>query len=164
MIAILAVVAVLAVIGGGVFLVAGGSDDDDPPIRPLAATPTDADLPTPTYSPPSLPTFEPTTPEPAYTPPPPMNYGAFAVGRNGAIGKAWDYDTPAAAKQRALKECPTSGCKVLTTFVNGCGAIAYNSATHKYWGGYGPTKAAAQKNAISNAGGGRWITWVCTTR
>lgn len=164
MIAILAVVAVLAVIGGGVFLVAGGSDDDDPPIRPLAATPTDADLPTPTYSPPSLPTFEPTTPEPAYTPPPPMNYGAFAVGRNGAIGKAWDYDTPAAAKQRALKECPTSGCKVLTTFVNGCGAIAYNSATHKYWGGYGPTKAAAQKNAVSNAGGGRSITSVCTSR
>jgi hypothetical protein len=49
-------------------------------------------------------------------------------------------------------------------FVNGCGAIAYNPNTNKYWGGRGDTRTEAEKNAISNAGGGRWITWVCTTR
>ncbi|WP_396447365.1 DUF4189 domain-containing protein [Actinomadura sp.] len=165
-IVIVAVVAFLVLIGGGVYVFAGG-DSDDPEIKPLAATPTISDFPTPTYSPPtysppSLPTPEPSTPEPTYSPSP-MNYGAIAVSPRGAIGKAWDYDTPAAAKRRALKECG-SGCKVLTTFVNGCGAVAYNSKTNRYWGGSGSTKSAAKRNAISNAGGGRSITWVCTTR
>ncbi|NKZ05966.1 DUF4189 domain-containing protein [Actinomadura latina] len=160
----MAVVAFLVVIGGGVFLFTGGDDSDDPTIRPLAATPTISDFPTsPTYSPPSLPTSEPSTPEPAYSPPP-MNYGAIAVGRNGSIGKAWDFDSPSTARRRALNECKSSSCKVLTTFVNGCGAVAYNSRTNKYWGGRGATKTAAQRNAISNAGGGRWVSWVCTTR
>ncbi|MFB4311729.1 DUF4189 domain-containing protein [Actinomadura sp. GTD37] len=163
-IVIMAVTAFLVVIGGGVFLLSGDDSDDDPPIRPLAVTPTDPDLPTrqPTYSPPSLPTSEPTTREPTYSPPP-SNYGAIAVGSNGAIGKAWDYDSMATARRRALNECSGS-CKVLTTFVNGCGAVAYNSSTNKYWGGHGDTRAAAQRNALSNAGGGRTVTWVCTTR
>ncbi|NVI89401.1 DUF4189 domain-containing protein [Actinomadura sp. BRA 177] len=163
-IVIVAVTAFMVLIGGGVFLLSGDDSDDDPQIRPLAATPTDSDRPTrPTYSPPSLPTSEPTTREPTYSPPP-RNYGAIAVGRNGAIGKAWDYKSVATARRRALNECKTSGCKVLTTFVNGCGAVAYNSRTNRYWDGHGDTRAAAQRNAISNAGGGRTVTWVCTTR
>ncbi|MEU8342267.1 protein of unknown function [Actinomadura meyerae] len=163
---IIAVTGFLLLIGGAVVLL---SDDDDSPSGTTVASTPFSGLPTPptysppTYSPPSLPTYEPPSTAPTYSPPP-QNYGAIAVGRNGAIGKAWDYDSPAAARRRALNECPTSGCKVLTTFVNGCGAVAYNSKTNKYWGGHGPTKAAAQRNAISNAGGGRWITWVCTTR
>ncbi|MEV4676232.1 MULTISPECIES: DUF4189 domain-containing protein [Actinomadura] len=165
---IVAVTGFLLLVGGGAAVLFWSDDDDSPSTTSVASRPSYSGLPTPptysppTYSPPSFPTSDP-TPEPTYSPPP-QNYGAIAVGRNGAIGKAWDYDTPAAARRRALNECPTSGCKVLTTFVNGCGAVAYNSRTNKYWGGHGSTKAAAQRNAINNAGGGRWITWVCTTR
>ncbi|MFA1544667.1 DUF4189 domain-containing protein [Actinomadura chokoriensis] len=162
---IVAVTGVLLLIGGGVFLLAGG-DSDDSSGTSAAVRPTLSDLPTPpTYSPPTYtpPTLEPTTPEPTYSPPP-MNYGAIAVGRNGAIGRSWDYDSPAAARRRALNACPATGCKVLTTFVNGCGAVAYNSRTNRYWGGHGDTRTEAQRNAINNAGGGRWVAWVCTTR
>lgn len=91
-------------------------------------------------------------------------YGAIAVSRNGDIGRSWDYTTEAAAKRRALRECGRSSCKVLTTFVNGCGAVAYNSRRNVYWGGRGSTPAKAKRNAIANAGGGRWIVYQCTKR
>lgn len=91
-------------------------------------------------------------------------YGAIAVSRNGDIGRSWDYKTEAAAKRRALRECGRSSCKVLTTFVNGCGAVAYNSRRNVYWGGRGSTPAKAKRNAIANAGGGRWIVYQCTKR
>ncbi|WP_067487954.1 DUF4189 domain-containing protein [Actinomadura hibisca] len=154
----------MLLIGGGAFLLLRGGDDS-----PRASTVGRTTLPTlptpPTYSPPnfSAPSSTPSPPEHTYSPPP-QNWGAIAVGSNGSVGKAWDYDSASAARRRALNECPTSGCKVLTTFVNGCGAVAFNSRTNKYWGGHGETKAEAQRNAISNAGGGRWISWVCTTR
>ncbi|MEU5884138.1 DUF4189 domain-containing protein [Spirillospora sp. NPDC047279] len=159
------VAAFVMLVGGGavVWLFLGGDDDD--PSRTSAGS-SIPDLPTPpSYTPPTYdpPTTTPTRPSYTYSPPP-QNWGAIAVGRNGAVGRAWDFDTASAARRRALNECPTSGCKVLTTFVNGCGAIAFNSRTNKYWGGRGDTKAAAQRDAISNAGGGRWTTWVCTTR
>ncbi|WP_084219629.1 DUF4189 domain-containing protein [Spirillospora albida] len=158
---VLAVAGAFVLVFGGAFVwLVSGSDDT--PRAPVAAR-TTLDIPTPpSFTPPTLPST-PTTPETTYSPPP-QNYGAIAVGRNGAIGKAWDYDSPAAARRRALNECPTSGCKVLTTFVDGCGAVAFNPRTNKYWGGSGKTRSAATSDAISNAGGGRWITWVCTTR
>ncbi|MGI8334468.1 DUF4189 domain-containing protein [Actinomadura scrupuli] len=159
---ILAIVAVFAlVIGGGGFLW-WLFDAGDPGRRPAARTLQDVPTP-PTYSPLPLPTLTPYAPPTTYAPPP-QHYGAIAVARDGSVGKAWDYSTRAAAERRALNECPRSNCKVLTVFVNGCGAVAYNSKTNRYWGGHGDTRTAAQRNAISNAGGGRWITWVCTTR
>ncbi|MBB2908834.1 hypothetical protein FHS43_000080 [Streptosporangium becharense] len=91
-------------------------------------------------------------------------YGAIAVSRDGDIGRSWDYRTEATAKRRALRECGHSSCKVLTTFVNGCGAVAYNSRKNVYWGGRGSTPAKAKRNAIANAGGGRWIVYQCTKR
>lgn len=164
-----AVVVIVVVAAAAFVLLIGGGflwllvDSDRPTRRTVASRPT-LDLPTPpTFSPPTLPSSTPSTPDRTYSPPA-RNYGAIAVGRNGAIGKAWDYDSPAAARRRALNECPTSGCKVLTTFVDGCGAVAFNPRTNKYWGGSGSTRSAATSDAISNAGGGRWITWVCTTR
>lgn len=93
-----------------------------------------------------------------------LHYGAIAVASDGSFGRAWDYSSWAAADQKALDACPRSDCKVLTHFVNSCGAIAYNPNTNVYWGGNGATPAEAVNNAIANAGGGRWITWVCTTR
>ncbi|MEV0232147.1 DUF4189 domain-containing protein [Nonomuraea sp. NPDC050786] len=91
-------------------------------------------------------------------------YGAIAVAPNGRNGRSWDYGTLAGAKRRALKECGRSSCKVLVTFVNGCGAVAYNARRNVYWGGRGSTPARAKRNAIANAGGGRWIVYQCTTR
>ncbi|MGI5164480.1 DUF4189 domain-containing protein [Spirillospora sp. CA-253888] len=155
-------VLVLLVGGGAFFLLRG---DDSPSRVSTVGRPTLPDLPSPppytppTYNPPSSPSSRETT----YRPPE-RNWGAIAVASNGAIGRSWDYDTASAARQRALKACPASGCKVLTTFVDGCGAVAFNSRTNKYWGGSGSSRAAAQRDAISNAGGGRSITWVCTTR
>ncbi|GAA3228619.1 DUF4189 domain-containing protein [Nonomuraea helvata] len=90
-------------------------------------------------------------------------WGAIAVSRYGRTGRSWDYRTVAAARRRALGECG-SGCKVLVTFANGCGAVAYNSRRNVYWGGRGSTPTRAKRNAIANAGGGRWIAYQCTTR
>ncbi|MEV0624754.1 DUF4189 domain-containing protein [Nonomuraea wenchangensis] len=91
-------------------------------------------------------------------------YGAIAVAPNGRTGRSWNYASQAAAKRRALRECGRSSCKVLVTFVNGCGAVAYNARRNVYWGGRGSTPARAKRNAIANAGGGRWIAYQCTTR
>ncbi|MFC6880016.1 DUF4189 domain-containing protein [Actinomadura yumaensis] len=163
---VIVIAAAFVMLLGGVGIVWWWLDSSSKPSRRVVSVPTLSGLPTPpTYSPPSYnpPSYTPTTPSTTYSPPE-MNYGAIAVGSNGSFGRAWDYDSPSAARRRALAQCPGSGCKVLTTFVNGCGAVAYNSRTSKYWGGHGDTRAEAQRNAISNAGGGRWVTWVCTTR
>ncbi|WP_308206988.1 DUF4189 domain-containing protein [Actinoallomurus rhizosphaericola] len=168
---IVIVAALVLLVGGGAVLVWGFGVGVEQAKR-AAAAPTLPDLPTPptysppsmpSYSPPPLPSFPPDTPSDPYTPPT-LHYGAIAVAPDGSVGKSWDYSSASAAKRRALNECPRSGCKVLTTFVNSCGAVAYNSRTNRYWGGQGATRTAAEKDAISNAGGGHWITWVCTTR
>jgi hypothetical protein len=161
-IVIVIVVAFVVLIGGGILwlgLVAGSSEG-----KQAIAAPTVPDLPTPpSYSPPPLPSFTPYSPPDTYSPPP-RHYGAIAVAHDGSVGKSWDYGTATAAKRRATNECPRSSCKVLVVFVNGCGAVAYNPHTNRYWGGQGDTRTEAERDAISNAGGGHWITWVCTTR
>jgi uncharacterized protein DUF4189 len=168
-----AVIIVLAVfvvlIGGGGLLWLASDDGDSGGSSPVSA-PTLPDIsappgytPPPSYSPPALPSSAPYSPPDTYSPPP-RYYGAIAVGRDGSVGKAWDYGSTASARRRALNECPRSSCRVLVVFVNSCGAIAYNPGTNKYWGGRGATRTAAERDAISNAGGGHWITWVCTTR
>ncbi|WP_165978251.1 DUF4189 domain-containing protein [Actinomadura darangshiensis] len=154
--------AFVVLVGGGVlvwlFAVADSSG------RTASSLPTYSPLRTPpTYSREPLSPYSPSAPTTTYSPPR-RYYGAIAVGGRGAIGRAWDYSTASAARQHALSKCRDSGCKVLTSFVNGCGAVAYNSGTRRYWGGHGDTRSEAQRNAISNAGGGRQVTWVCTTR
>ncbi len=127
---------------------------------------TDPPDPDPTYD---VPEPDPTSVAPAPPPPPPPAprpnyYGAIAVARDGSVGKSWDYSSASAANQGAMSRCPRSDCKVLVGFVNSCGAVAYNPNTNQYWGGRGATETAAENDAISNAGGGHWIAWVCTTR
>lgn len=177
---IIAIPVVIILIAGGAWafgVIPGVPSPFGGPDKPIAApTPSDSYTPySPTYSPysptPYSPTYSPYSPttdpydDPTTdAPAPDYNYGAIAVAHNGAVGKSWDYDTAAGARSRALSECSGPGCKVLVEFVNSCGAVAYNSATNRYWGGHGSTKAAAKSNAIANAGGGRWIAWVCTTR
>jgi Domain of unknown function (DUF4189) len=168
--AIIIIVAVFVLLIGGGAVLWWGFDVGASAGRPVAGVPTVPDLPTPpTYSPPALPSFTPYSPPGTYSPPdtyspPPRHYGAIAVARDGSVGKSWDYNSAATAERRAMNECPRSNCKVLVVFVNSCGAVAYNPRTNKYWGGRGGTRTEAERNAISNAGGGHWITWVCTTR
>lgn len=118
--------------------------------------------------------FDPSTDEPApatrrvpASPPAPVRrpdyYGAIAVSSDGANGRSWDYPSASAAQNAALNNC-SGNCKVLVTFVNSCGAVAYNPDTNRYWGGKGDSQTEAENDAIARAGGGRWIAAVCTTR
>ncbi|WP_329461501.1 DUF4189 domain-containing protein [Streptomyces sp. NBC_01431] len=132
------------------------TDDNTPAPAPTTALPL-----------PALPAPPPLLPPPPLPPPPPPRpnyYGAIAVSQDGSIGKSWDYKSASAAQEGALSRCRGTGCKVLTTFVNSCGAVAYNSNSRQYWGGHGATPAEAEDNAISHVGGGRWLAYVCTTR
>ncbi|MFI8853751.1 protein kinase [Streptomyces sp. NPDC053499] len=103
------------------------------------------------------------TPAPAPTPPP-NYYGAIAVGRDGSNGRSWDYRSRSAAEQGAMSRCTGPSCKVLVSFANGCGAVAYNPNSNHYWGGSGSTRAAAERSALGRAGGGRTVAWACTRR
>lgn len=100
-------------------------------------------------------------------PPSPVYYwGAIAVAANGGSGRAWDARSQGDAEQKAMGECGQasgSDCTVLTSFANGCGAVAYNRGTNRYWGGNGSTLGEAQSAAVSNAGGGSIYIWQCTT-
>ncbi|NDK92608.1 DUF4189 domain-containing protein [Gordonia desulfuricans] len=88
-------------------------------------------------------------------------YGAIALNTStGAYGRSWDYGSYGQARSAALGSCGY-GCRVVTDFVNGCGAVA--SSTN-YWGyGRAPSLYRAQSNALSAAGGGYIYTWVCTS-
>jgi len=150
----------------------GGSTPAGPLFPSFTVNPSGDSTDIPELDPtPDIPDLDPTAdiPEPDPTtapapPPPPNYYGAIAVGSDGSIGKSWDYNSLSAADQGALSKCSGSDCKVLVDFVNSCGAVAYNSSTNRYWGGQGATATEAENDAISRAGGGRWITYVCTTR
>ncbi|MGC4932466.1 DUF4189 domain-containing protein [Gordonia sp. DT30] len=88
-------------------------------------------------------------------------YGAIALNTSsGSTGRAWDYDSYGQASSAALNACGY-GCKVVVSFVNGCGAVA---SSPSYWGyGRGPSLYSAQSNALYSAGGGEIYTWVCTS-
>ncbi|GAB2723826.1 DUF4189 domain-containing protein [Kitasatospora kifunensis] len=141
-----------------------GPVSDTPGFDPPTVPPLEA----PNIDPPTLPAPPPPPPLPPPPPPPPPppkpdHYGAIAVSRDDSTGRVWDYPSANAADQGALAECPRSDCKVLVTFANSCGAIAYNPATRAYWGGQGATQAKAEESAIDHAGGGNWLAWVCST-
>ncbi|GAB3132407.1 DUF4189 domain-containing protein [Tsukamurella serpentis] len=90
-----------------------------------------------------------------------LNFGAIAVAANGAMGRAWDYSSPAAAERAALASCGWGSCKVLASFANGCGAVA--ATRTRFQGGTGRSLYAAQRSAISLAGGGSIMAWQCTS-
>ncbi|MFI1314716.1 DUF4189 domain-containing protein [Streptomyces albidoflavus] len=133
-------------------------------VRPAPPPPRPAPTRTRTTPPPPPPKPKPPPPKPPPPKPPPSYYGAIAVNTDGVAKRAWDHRTRDAARAAALKSCNRSDCKVLVTFVNSCGAVAYNPSTRRYHGGSGDSSGAATRDAIARAGGGRWITWVCTTR
>ncbi|KQH76273.1 hypothetical protein AO501_29025 [Mycobacterium gordonae] len=90
--------------------------------------------------------------------PPPIRYGAIAVAPDSAAAKTRNHRTRASAESAALKKCGVTGCTVLSSFTQ-CGAVAHDGITLQ--GGTGPTRAAAEDDALTRLGGGRIITWAC---
>ena len=87
-------------------------------------------------------------------------YAAIAYSGNGASGWAAGYDSPGAARQTAINYCGYTDCDVLASYgPGGCVAVAYDGG--RFYGGTGPSLAAAENDAINNLGGG-WIdSWAC---
>ena len=89
-------------------------------------------------------------------------YGAMALSPStGQVGRAWDYPSSSQASSAAVSACYYDDCKVVTRFVNGCGAIAKGTS---YWG-YGAAASLyeAQSYARYYSEGGYIYDWVCTT-
>ncbi|WP_040510573.1 DUF4189 domain-containing protein [Gordonia soli] len=90
-------------------------------------------------------------------------YGAIALSPStGATGRALDAPNVFSARGVAIRYCGYADCRVVATFVNGCGAIARSP----YYYGYGraPSLYRAQISALYNAGPGAHIhDWACTS-
>ncbi|QRY63677.1 DUF4189 domain-containing protein [Gordonia sp. PDNC005] len=89
-------------------------------------------------------------------------YGAIALSPStGQTGRAWDYDNSRDAANVAMSYCSYSDCKVVTEFVNGCGAIAKGTS---YWGyGWASNLYDAESYARYYSEGGYIYDWVCTS-
>lgn len=87
-------------------------------------------------------------------------YGAIATSGTRALGEAWDFPNQAAADKHAIAQCGSvHSCKVKVRFRNECGSVAGVNvkagaapAVPVYYGGTGPTRAAAEQAAIAAAG------------
>ena len=53
--------------------------------------------------------------------------GAFAIGKCGAYGRAYDYPAESAARVAALRQCKGGGCKTIT-MKRACAAFAVDMA------------------------------------
>lgn len=60
------------------------------------------------------------------------------------------------AEQKAMEACrkAISDCRLLASGQGGCIALVLNAAKTKYFGGWGPTRDAAEAAALGIAGGG----------
>jgi Domain of unknown function (DUF4189) len=58
---------------------------------------------------------------------PAMAAGAFAIGKCGAYGQAYDYPAEGAARVAALKQCKGGDCKAIT-MKRACAALAVDAA------------------------------------
>lgn len=91
-------------------------------------------------------------------------YGAIAVsGNTGRIAWATDYGSYAQAQGAARSRCG-SGCTVLVSFRNACGAVSYSPSRRYYIGRWGTSRPAAESSALAANGGSRIAAWACTTR
>jgi len=50
--------------------------------------------------------------------------GALAIGKCGAFGESYDFQTAEAARQNALAKCTGQGCRVVVSVKRGCAALA----------------------------------------
>lgn len=97
-------------------------------------------------------------------------YGSIAYSPStGAKGWSFDHHSRYGAEHHALAQCGkhAGDCKVVTWFVNGCGALAIGQTNyHATWG---RSRYAAEHNALhgcKKAGGYgcKVVAWSCTAR
>lgn len=96
-------------------------------------------------------------------------YGAIAIGREGAYGVAWNHPLPEQARGRALEECyPGESCRVVL-FIAGpmCGAFAQGRTT--YGSGLAASRTEAEQRALAECGrnGARSCSvraWMCNSQ
>jgi hypothetical protein len=84
--------------------------------------------------------------------------GALAVGACGAFGEAFDFASPAQARQNALAKCSGPGCRVVAIVQRGCAALAIdfsNGCGAHGWGKagkLGPAQNVALKSCYRDGG------------
>lgn len=96
-------------------------------------------------------------------------YGALAIGREGAYGVSWNAPHPEHARVRALEECyPGESCRVVL-FIAGpmCGAFAQGRTT--YGRGLAASRTEAEERALAECGrnGARSCSvraWMCNSQ
>ncbi len=96
------------------------------------------------------------------------HYGAIAYSTDsGRYGYSYDYDSRAAAEERAVSECNDSSCTAVLWFRNACGALATGDG-HAYGTGWASDRSEAENTAMSycnkNGTNCSITRWVCTTR
>ena len=79
-------------------------------------------------------------------------WGAIAIDPySGKVGLSYDYNSSSGAKQRALRECHKSRCRIAVFVHNGWAALVQKRRNGLYFAGYGRTKAAAFHEATRRA-------------
>lgn len=97
-------------------------------------------------------------------------YGAIAYSpRSGAVGWSYDHPSRRRAERVAMGNCRgyAGDCRVVTYFVNACGAVARGS--NGAWGAdWGDDRYSAESNALEacyNHGDNcRVVRWACTSQ
>ena len=96
-------------------------------------------------------------------PPAAAEWGAVAVGPNGAYGWAVNRATRQAALDAAGRLC-RGRCVEALSFNGGCGAIAYGTGGRGGWG-TGPSRVEAENNALDacqeRTAACRIVAWAC---
>ncbi|MEV6065867.1 DUF4189 domain-containing protein [Nocardia sp. NPDC052001] len=93
------------------------------------------------------------------------NFGAIALSPStGRIGYSYDYPDRAAAQGGAMNSCTFDDCRVVASFGNGCGAVAYSRRAGLYTYGAAYSRSAARTQALTrNSSDATIIHWNCTT-
>lgn len=83
-------------------------------------------------------------------------WGAIAVETVGDYAhyiRTWNYPDRGSAEAAALEKCVARGCKVLTSFANGCGSVAESEDGKRWHGGNGATVAESEQDALNRLSG-----------
>ncbi|WP_330179286.1 DUF4189 domain-containing protein [Nocardia sp. NBC_01503] len=93
------------------------------------------------------------------------NFGAIALSPStGRIGYSYDYSDRDSAKDGAMQSCTFDDCRVVASFANGCGAVAYSRRAGLYTYGAAYSRSTARTQALNrNSSDATIIHWNCTT-
>ncbi|WP_405138978.1 DUF4189 domain-containing protein [Nocardia sp. NBC_01388] len=92
------------------------------------------------------------------------NFGAIALSPStGHIGYSYDYSDRGSAQDGAMSSCSFNDCRVVATFANGCGAVAYSPRGY-YTYGADYSRSSARTQALNrNYSDATIVHWNCTT-